>query len=105
MLTSGLRAQQGGVSVGGWARRAKGSSHGHCWEKQPHCMRLAGISCVLGAWAQGRAFHSLLGRPSLAFRLGQMLPSNAEKKTKKLYSDISAKLKYSYVATYVNMHT
>lgn len=53
----------------------------------------------LHVWGLGY-MQFLFRRASLTLRLGQMRPSNAEK-IKKLYSDISKKLTYSFITTYI----
>lgn len=75
-----------------------------CWEggTVPAWEDWVVTSRGFGAWAVCRGgVHSFLGRASL--RLGHMPPSNAKKKTKKLYSGIyiSKRLKCSYIAMYI----
>lgn len=107
LLTRVLRALRGGVYVGGWEGQINSSSHraflGQKWGRSHHgktgWSAAAGLGPGLCAvLIQGRGFPSLPGRTNLSLRLGQTPLSDVKKKTKKLYSDITKNLKYSYIA-------
>lgn len=93
-LTSVLMALCAEVYVGGRTGWIDGSSHGHCLQSGRE--RWSTAACL------GPGLGQFLSRrkTSLTLRLGQMCPSNAEK-MKKLYSDISKKLTYSYITIYI----